>query len=386
MAGYRDFLLGLNLDPQSSSRDVSTLNGWANVFGDRIANYFANDGWNSLGDRTGTTFPQHFRDFTEYKPANCPADHPTKLNRPLRWQPFTQAADGRGRFMSQVHVVPQIAKLKPLVLNRRQVRKRQQPSPYKSPNKLRTISRTDFRLLRRLTRELITISASLSPQRRFLAGWWNNKLLSTAAISSFYEKEANLTRYEIAQQFLGEMMSQYDALIVTWKEKRRHDLARPRTILQNVRRGEKFRAFISEEVGVGTVSAEAWRPYVLEQPHSEFPSGSAALCRAALEHVETYVREKMGGEGKVPPIKITFTVEEFEFVRRDETVSFPSPIAAAASCAESRLWAGVHFRPAVEAGANIGKGIGRTVFRHVKELGEGIVPDNCERCMGRGDR
>lgn len=383
MDGYRQFLLSLELDPVSTSRDVSTLNGWANVYGDRIADFFASDGWNSLGDRTAVNFRQQFEDYTGYSPLNCASADAKSLRRPLRWQPLIVPADGRGRFTSQVHVVPQIAQIKPLVLSFSQVKDREQPSPYKRPNKWAKLSSADFRRTRRFTRELINTSATLSSQRRFLAQWWDNKLLSTASISSFYETAAGLSKFQIAQQFMGEMMSQYDALLVAWKEKLRHDLARPRTILQNVRRGEKFSAFISETRGVGTVRAEDWRPLIPEQPHSEFPSGSAALCTAAMEHLQLYVQDKLGPSRRVPAIKIRFPVGSFSFVRLDQTVSYPGPMAAAMSCGESRLWAGVHFRPSVTAGTKIGTGIGEIVFQHVKLLGEGKVPANCDRCKSR---
>lgn len=382
MDSFRKFLLGLDLDPITTSRDISTVPGWAFVHGNRLADFFARDGWNSLGDRS-SLFPQRFQDYTAYRPANCPQDDPARLLYPLRWQPFTAAADSPGRFSSQVHVVPQIAELDPLVLSTADVAKRRFDAPYRAPNARRRISAPDLRILRRLTAQLIRVSQNLTSQQRFLAGWWNNKLFSTAAISSFYEKAARLSRFEIAQQFMGEMLSQYDALLITWREKRRHDLARPRTLLQNVRRGQRFRAFVSEDLGVRTVRAEDWRPFIPEQPHSEFPSASAAICRAAMEHITLYVEEKLGR--KAPPVKIRFQAFIFPFARRAMTVSYANPLAAADSCAESRLWAGVHLQPAVDAGKEIGKGIGEIVFKHIKQLGDGIVPPGCKRCR-RGGR
>lgn len=377
MDGFRNFLLSLDLDPVTTSRDISTVAGWAFVHGNRLADFFARDGWNSLGDRSNP-FPQRFQDYTAYRPVNCPQDDPARLLRPLRWQPFMAASDSPGRFTSQVHVVPQIAELEPLVLSGADVAKRRASAPYRAPNARRRISAPDLRTLRRLTAQLIRVSRDLTSQQRFLAEWWNNKLFSTAAVSSFYEKAARLSRFEIAQQFMGEMLSQYDALLITWREKRRHDLARPRTLLQSVRRGQRFRAFVSEDIGVRTVRAEDWRPLIPEQPHSEFPSASAAVCRAAMEHINLYVEEKLGR--KAPPIKIRFPAIGFTFSRRAMTVSFANPLTAADSCAESRLWAGVHLQPAVDAGKKIGTGVGEIVFKHIKQLGAGIVPPGCKRC------
>lgn len=380
--GFAQFLRGLGLEPASNSTNRKTKNGWANFVGDRISNFFANDGWNSLGDRS-TGYRREFADYTGYRPANCATDDPRRLRRPLRWQPLIQEADGRGRFVSQIHVAPQIAvAVKPLVLTEQQVRNRMVQAPYDRPNRFGSIGLKDLMRVQSLLRETIQIAGSVTGFQRFLARWWNNKLLSTASISAFYEDAAGLSRFQIAQQFMGEMLSQHDALLVTWREKRRHDLGRPRTIMRYVRRGQKFRVFLDEERGFGRVSVEDWRPVLDEQPHSEFPSGSAALCTAAMEHIHTYVSAKLGPGRPVPPMKFKFQVDSLPFfMSMDRTVSFRGPAQAAENCGESRLWAGVHFRPAVRAGNKIGRGIGKLVFAHIKMLERGVKPPGCRRCL-----
>lgn len=375
------FLRDLGLEPVSNSSDRNSKHGWANFVGDRISKYFVNDGWNSLGDRS-TGYRRQFADYTGYRPENCATDDPERLRKPLRWQPMVQEADGRGRFVSQIHVVPQLGTVvKPLVLSAEQVRVRRVQAPYSEPNRFGSIGFRDVRRLQPLLRETMQIAGSVNGFQRFLARWWNNKLLSTASISSFYETEAGLSRFEIAQQFMGEMLSQHDALLVAWREKRRHDVARPRTILRFLRRGQSFRSFLDEERGFGRVKVEDWRPVLDEQPHSEYPSGSAALCTAAMEHIETYVGAKLGGS-RVPPLKLKFRKGELPFfMSMDRSVSFRGPGQAAQSCGESRLWAGVHFRPAVVSGNKIGRGIGKLAFAHIKMLERGVRPAGCERCL-----
>ncbi|KAI0556537.1 PAP2-like haloperoxidase [Gracilaria domingensis] len=381
MSGYADFLRRLNLEPVSPSRDPSTLNGWANRAGDRLANFFQNDGWNSLGDRSRQTGRVPFEDFTGYRPVNSPYDEPFRLARPLRWVP-DQLDLGNARLAHQIHVVPQIARaVDPLIVPAAEAAKRRVSPPFRRPN-ARKISYRDRRVAERLVNQVLETAATVTPQQRFYARWWDNKLLSTGGISGFYETAAQLTPFQVAQQFLGEMLSQHDALVLTWREKRRHDLVRPGTLIRNLRRNQRFNSFISEEVGFGQVRAEDWRSLISAQPHSEFPSGSAALCTAAMEHIETYVRNKMGF---VPSIKIRYAAGSLPFfLPQDTTVAFGSPLQAAANCAQSRLWAGVHFPPALPAGERIGRGIGRIVFQHMKTLGEGRVPNNCTRCLSEG--
>ncbi|CAN8069933.1 unnamed protein product [Agarophyton chilense] len=378
---YAQFLRELSLEPASPSLDPSTLNGWANLAGDRLADFFQKDGWNSLGDRTRQTGRVPFEDFTSYRPANNPYNQPYNLERPLRWVPSPLDL-GNGRLAHQIHVVPQLSKaVNLLVVPESEAATRRVDAPFQKPN-ASEISQIDRRTADTLVNRVLHASANLTPQQRFYARWWDNKLLSTGGISAFYETAAQLTPFEVAQQFLGEMLSQHDALVLTWREKRRHDLVRPSILVQILRRNQRFRAFISEEVGFGNVRAEDWRPLVSAQPHSEFPSGSAAICTAAMEHIEHYVRYKLGF---VPSIKIRYKVGSLPFfLAQDTTVAFGSPLQAASNCAQSRLWAGVHFPPAIPAGERIGRGVGRTVFEHIKLLGEGRVPNNCTRCASEG--
>ncbi|PXF44495.1 hypothetical protein BWQ96_05767 [Gracilariopsis chorda] len=377
MNGYADFLRTLGLEPVSSSRDPATLNGWANLAGDRLADFFQNDGWNSLGDRSRENSRIPFEDYTEYRPANSPYDPPFRLTRPLRWVPG-QLNLGNGRLAHQIHVVPHLGlTVRPLILSDAHILARRVPAPYRQKNAPRITSRDRARV-EQLVNEVLDASATLTPRQRFFARWWDNKLLSTGGISAFYETAGALDDFEVAQQFLGEMLSQHDALVIAWKEKRRHDLVRPFTLVRNLRRRQRFTAFVSEAAGFRTVRAEDWQSLISAQPHSEFPSGSAAICTAAMEHLDTYIRTKMGF---VPSIKIRYPTDTLPFfVSEDTTVAFSGPLQAANNCAQSRLWAGVHFSPSLPAGQSIGRGVGKIVFEHMRLLGEGRIPANCTRC------
>lgn len=370
-----------NLNPISTSRDLNTLNGWANVIGDRLANFFLNDGWNSLGTWSSISVPLSFDDYTQYRPKNNPYQCPTQVSFPLRWQPFRKA-EGLGRFFHQIHVVPQVGTrhVRPLVLKEWHVRHRQTRSPYLFPQKFGTISNIDLKTMNSQIKYLLQTSSSLTSSQRFSAYWWDNKLVSTAGISAYYGKVTGMSKFEIAQQFMGEMLSQHDALLTVWREKRRHDLVRPRTMVARLRNGMYVRRTNNGQPGRSWVWSHEWRPLLSEQSHSEFPSGSSTLCKAAMDHIYHYVRWK---RGRVPGIHLEYSRQnaDLPYLEKNRVnVTFSGPAQAAMACAKSRLYGGVHFKPAVKAGYEIGKGIGRIVFKHVKELGEGTVPKNCWRC------
>lgn len=381
-ASYAAFLRAQSLEPVSSSRNMSTIGGWANVIGERLEQFFVDDGWNSIGDRNRDNFQMPFEDFTQYKPENHAGLPPDQLVKPLRWQPLRFAIDPLGTFATQIHVVPHIGQtVRPLVLSTAEFENRKAASPFREKDRGRAgILAADERKARMLIQQVLNRSSNLSLMQRFFAQWWNNKLVSTAGISSFYSKSARLTRFETAQQFMGEMLAQHDALLLAWKEKRRHDLARPRTLLNYFRRGS-VRSFIGPENRVGNARVVDWQPLVREQPHSEFPSASAAICTAAMEHIELYVKWK---RGRVAPVEISYPANSLPFAQtRAVTVRFNSPTEAAKSCGDSRLSAGVHFGPAVPAGAALARGIAERALRDVMMLENGTVPSGCVRCRGR---
>ena len=74
---------------------------------------------------------------------------------------------------------------------------------------------------------------------------------------------------------------------------------------------------------------------------------------------------------RAPPLFDPEGVPSLNFTNYDE---------AAGSCGISRLWAGVHLRPAISAGKELSKGIGRIAYEHVRELANGRVPSVCTRC------
>lgn len=388
-ASYASFLRSLNIRLPSSYganelANDSTIIGWSYIHGRRIANFFANDGWNSLGNWSSKINITPFEDYTGYEPVNNPYDDVRRLLYPLRWQPFrmTAMAGQYARFGHQIHVVPQLATrhVRPLVLSENDLQQRVAGihPPYRTPNNRFRISAADIGLVRRLVALVVVTSARVTARQRAIARWWNNKLVSTAGISSYYTKKVSLTRYETAHQFLGEMLAQHDALLAAWRAKRHFDLARPRTLISRLYAGMHFRAFVDEQRGVQRVRADEWRPVIPEQPHSEFPSASSSLCTAAMEHMKLYVAAKRNlADEEVPALDL---IVPAPFADPPLAVRYDTPRDAAVACGLSRLHAGVHFPPSISAGHELASGIGLAAFRHISQLERGIQPQHCWRC------
>lgn len=376
------FLVGLGLPPYGDSTDTSTMLGWANVVANRANAYLSNDGWNSLGKLTRDDFLRPYFDQTGYTPVNLAELPLEKLKCPLRWQPLTVSSGFTGSYISQSHVTPQLRVAKPLVLSERALLQKKVRGPYKFPNRRRTISKVDRRRVDKLIEEYFQTSRELTPKQRFAAYWWDNKFLSLGGFLLTFTRTLGLSKFDGDLMALSETVAQHDALIVAWKEKTRNDLVRPVTIIRKLKSGQKVRAFISEEEGVGEVDAGDFEPLVRIQPHSEFPSASAVLCRATFENLVRGLKVLLGRNFVLP--RFLFPVQPGVFPTIPLQISLLINLSveeARVECGRSRLYAGVHFSPSIEAGDVLGRGIGSRAFRQMFELSRGRVPDNCWRCI-----
>lgn len=371
--------LGLDLSEKAS--DEGTPAGWAVKHGQRLKAYFAQDGWNSRGNSADTPYTHRFADSTGYKPKNLAESPEEKLLFPLRWQPATRDM-GRGSFSSQVHVVPHIGlKAMPLALTDEDLSSRHTDAPYTFPNVPLLITPFDVLKVNTLVDEAVQFAKNVTYQQRALAVWWDIKLASSGTIVLNYARSLQLPLDRQLAFFLGDMIAQHDAAIVAWREKRRHDLVRPQTLVRRQRGGSSESVFVRQTDSVQEVNLSEYESFLPPQPHSEFPSASAALCAATFEHARLFGDANRGSN---PFPVFTGPVERSIFNPRGlfppTTVTFNTPEEAALSCGISRLWAGVHFRPAVEAGFKVGEGIGQAAFKHVSDLVAGRRPEVCSRC------
>ena len=129
-----------------------------------------------------------------------------------------------------------------------------------------------------------------------------------------------------------------DSFLLAWPAKARFNRWRPITAIQ--------------EGGFGVVADPDWRPLVPTPPHPEHPSGHATDCSAGAR-----VLEMLLALGRQPVRYVAIDNDG------DPGREYPGLIAAAEECAASRLWAGVHFRSANEAGAILGQAVAERVVQ-----------------------
>ena len=98
--------------------------------------------------------------------------------------------------------------------------------------------------------------------------------------------------------------------------------------------------------GFGVAAETGWQPLVETPPHPDHPSGHASDCAAGARVLELVF----------PP-----TSEPVRYVAIDvdgtPAREFANFAAIAEECASSRLWAGVHFGTANQAGSTLGRAV-----------------------------
>ena len=176
---------------------------------------------------------------------------------------------------------------------------------------------------------------------------------------------------QILNYVVGLTASEYDSLLLAWKEKVRHDLVRPTTWINRKMDKDEITTWAGPYQGVKTFAGKYFDAYVRVMPHSEFPSGSACICGALAEYTDQWL-DMFGQDLLFPPpqnstsipihvptiLKASSRTEPGMTPAADLTVTYASLQELAKACGDSRLDGGMHFERAVEASYELCDGVG----------------------------
>lgn len=384
LSEFRKIIEEQGFDPDDKSMDTTTPVGIGNREGNDTATLLIMDGWNSEGDLTASVenYKLPFQDYTGYTPLNSP----WRLTFPFKWQPVLET-DKKGFFFRQEHVTPQAGNSIAFSITPDQLNRRRVSNPYvKSFAKAGFELPADLNKLKYNARQVLKTSAALNEKRQLLAELFDNKIkafqnernpagvLGIAAAIRFgvlplpldwsYDDDVI---YGIAAN-----IASYDATVVAWKEKRRIDAIRPTgQTMEYLFGNQKFSVWGGPGKSPAKLKAGNWQPYIRTMPHSEFPSASACLCTALIEHALIVTK----GRNYFP---YTFTIPKGvssfypgEIPSSNVSITINRLTDWASLCGTSRLWAGVHFKPAVPAGKHLCRGLGKKAQYVTDELLEG---------------
>lgn len=141
-----------------------------------------------------------------------------------------------------------------------------------------------------------------------------------------------------------------DSAILAWAGKERFSYWRPITVLQG---------------GFGVAADPDWMPLIETPPHPDYPSGHATDCFTGAGFLAavfgrqaspvTYVAQTGVPQAEKAAIGMGQHMQIGHTIPNERR--FPTLAAAAQECADSRIWAGAHFRTANNEANRIADGI-----------------------------
>lgn len=88
---------------------------------------------------------------------------------------------------------------------------------------------------------------------------------------------------------IGSKTTEYDSILQVWREKVRHDLVHPTTVIQKWGSDDLF-TYNGDRTSAGpsTIKARDFQVFQRVMAHSEYPSATACLCESLVEFTERF--------------------------------------------------------------------------------------------------
>ena len=359
-ADWRAMLAQVGLNPDDTSVNPSTPIGIGNLAGKAIVNAREHDGMNQLGDYRGQKYNRlPYADYTGYEPVNTAYD----LQDPGRWQPRITTS-GSGVFKVQQAVTPQYRRTRPYSFF--------EPNDFSSPRPV--FSNPSSQGYRQQADEVLAASANLTDRQKMIAELFNNKIRSLGFSAVFAALSRGLTLLQFIHLDFLTNMAAFDTGVVIWNEKFRWDTVRPFSAIGYVYGSRSVTAWGGP--GRGTVNdlpAVQWKEYLDVADHPEYPSGSASFCAAHAQSARRLLNSD-ALNWSVPAPMGSSLVEPGVTPAADLTLTWATWTDFETDCGMSRLWGGIHFPSAIQAGHNLGHTIGEVAYRFLKSHIDGVAP------------
>ena len=352
---WRRMMQSVNLNPDYVTDDPTSAAWIGQMAARSVLDARRHDGFNHFGDET-PGFP--FMDTTGFVPVNTGLE----VIDPSRWQPLLVRPGRSGVYVVQNFVTPQYSVTEPYAgIDPREHR----VGPPTDSNY------ANLEAYRAQAEAVLELSATLTDERKMLVEFFDLK--ARDIILSPTTKDVDDTIEFVQLGFLLHM-AQFDAGIVIWQEKLRYDAVRPITAIRYLYGDELVTAWGGPGRGTVELPASQWVSYVQNADHSDYPSATTAFCAAYAQAFRRYSgSEEIEGFSTVA--QPGSSVIEPEITPADPVlIQFRTWTEYEETCGEARLWAGVHFRPSVEASLEIGGTFGDAAYDYWATLIDGTAP------------
>lgn len=369
----------------------------------------------------GANAAYHYRDISNYRPANTPEATSDALD-PNRWQPlivtdFDSASrppdfvlnppffdpQEYGQFGPQMFITPHWPWVEPFALTAGNVL-RPPPPPRYGDHSAYTDSRgretTSHQAYIDQFTEVVEIQATLTEEQRVIAQVWSHDgpYFATPAghWNHFAQQVSKRDGHGLDQDvkmFFVLNGALLDAGIAAWDAKVAYDSVRPITAIRMLFAGEVIHGWLGRDQGFGSISGEDWIPYQwtanLTPAFAEYVSGHSAFAAAGAEILRrvsgsdrfydaTVKVGDMNRDHAREPVG-TYVVRRgqgaFERATPQDTVMlrWDTFSEAAEQCGMARLYGGVHIMDANLRALDMGRKAAAAAYAHATALWDGRV-------------
>jgi len=182
-------------------------------------------------------------------------------------------------------------------------------------------------------------SAVRTAEQTEAAIWWDDPRLVEWEIKRQLAATHRLSTLQTARMFAMVDLAAVDSLIACYQEKKLWSFWRPVTAIP----------LADTDGNPATAADPAWTPLRITAPSTEYPSGHACFTSATMAGL----RKFFGRDN------LSFSAHSAD---SGTTRHYHSLSVAMAELAEARIWAGVHYRTAVDDGERLAAAVSRDVL------------------------
>ena len=351
---WKQLLMDVGLDPDNKSETPTTAIGIGNIAGKAVISNRINDGMNQQGNEGGCIYNcEPYADYLGYKPVNTAYF----LNDPSRWQPAF-VTSSNGLFNIQQFVTPQLGVT--------QAYSYQVPEKFRSPEPQQSQIQ-NYLKYKEQADEVLAVSAGLTDRQKMAAELFDHKFNSVfAAVASMVEKQ-NISLVDSVILEFATNMASFDTAITIWNDKLHYDSVRPFSAIAHLYGDSPVTAWGGPGKGkVNDLPGKQWTSYMKAANHPEYPSATASFCAAHAQVIRAFFgSDDLGFSVTIPAG--SSNVEPGLTPENDVVFTWENWTDLENECGLSRLWGGVHFRPSITAGMDIGHTIGDIAYDFVME-------------------
>jgi hypothetical protein len=351
-----DFMVALGYDPALTTTDVEAS---AAAVGNRAAAAVLtarrNDGSNQRGEVNGGA---PYSDYTAYQPVNTV----DTVNDMWHWQPL------RVNGTVQKFATPQWSRVTPFALTR--------PDQFAVPGPDKS---KDYR---KQVQNIVKFSAQLKDNDKVVAEYWadgprtelppGHSAIFAAALCRM---QGDGLDSDVKLLFL-QANAALDAGIAAWYYKTKYDFVRPITLVHELEKGNKIKAWGGVGKGTVTMNGEDWQPYqpanVVTPPFAEYVSGHSTFSAASFEVLRSFTGSS-NLNLSVTIKKGSSRVEPELVPAKDLTLTWRTMQDAANQSGLSREFGGIHFSDGDLHGRTLGTQIGQAVVKKAQTYFNGTA-------------